>query len=267
MWIWNRWLRRMEFRAPPKEGQGGGGGDGGEGTGGGQQTQAPDPTTPEGFGLGTEPSDELPEDLSVLIEGISTVQAQTEQQQEQARQQAVTMTPEQQQAESQAMLRQLQTNVGNLKLADDLFGENFDPSNPQSIRETMTKAVQFAVLQAVGMSMFPMSKALEANHRSLEGRMQALLRENLSGNNESLRLQEEFPLIDDQQYGSLFKEMNKTLITAKKPYAERLRALKGLATRLGVESRKPNSRSNSGGSPDGGLLTGAEALDSLFDGL
>lgn len=266
MWIWNRWLRRMEFRAPPNEGQGGGEGGGGGGDGG-TQTQ-PDPTTPEGFGLGGNEPDPLDDDLNVILDGLSTVQAQQAQQAEQQLQQQTTMTPEQQQAESQAMLRQLQQNVGNLKLADDLFGADFDPTNPQQLRETMTKAVQFAVMQAVGMSMFPMSKALEANHRSIEGRLAMMMKEHLGGNNESLRLQEEFPLIDDPNYGSLFKEMDSTLRKAKKPYGERLRALKGLATRLGVQP-KTSQRGGSGGSGGmgdmGGLLTGSDALDALFE--
>lgn len=241
--------------SPEGEGGTGGGGDTGAGDSGGQG-QSFDPV--RDFGIKQETKTEDDEGFDILLDSVKVAQTET-QKAEALRESAQQVTPEKQKEIVAGMHSQLQTAIGNVKLPDDMFGADFDPSDGGQIREVIAKSVKFAIQQAVGMAMFPTSQAMQQNNTALIAQVKAMMNENLGNNNESVKLQSDFPLLADPSAGPLFRDMNERMVKAGKKYPERLKALRGFAQRL--ELNVDGARDDSSG---GGLLTGAAALDNLF---
>lgn len=166
------------------------------------------------------------------------------------------------------------TEVNNLlkgiTAPDDLLPENFDPNDPQQMRQVMTRAMQHSALNAMQITFKPMQVAM----RQLAVDLQNQIRQELQGFGSKQSARQVFtrlvPEAETEEYGAMANGLFDQAMKKKGATAESAaKMVRAALDQFGIaKGRSGNGGGSNGGGGNGdpfigGFKTGDAALDTF----
>lgn len=173
---------------------------------------------------------------------------------------------EENQAAAAQLADQIRTSISAAKLPDELFGDDFDPSNPTSVRETMEKVYRLGIQNSVATAMKPMQMAMAQLRTLLHSEMETRIADAQGKFATKSRLDALVPALSNPKARKVLEPMRDILAGQKKSVEEQAKALNQIAARLGFDKTSKSGGTKPAGDGTKGVSrrSGSSALDSLF---
>jgi hypothetical protein len=168
------------------------------------------------------------------------------------------------QAAADALGRELLDFIGKAAIPDEVFGDDFDPSDPGSVKKAMQGMMRHALSQSLVLSMKPLQLATEQLAAHMKSQMQHEIRRAQSSFVQESRLEADVPELLDPAARAILTPLRQHMESQGKPLVEQVKALKLVVAKLGLGKGKKSNSTDTGSRGRVRRQTGGSALDSLF---
>lgn len=168
------------------------------------------------------------------------------------------------QAAATALTDTIRRDIASARLADEVFGEEFDPTDADSVKTVMNRAYQVAIRDALVLAMRPMKMALEHSQQQTALQIQQSIASaaKVSGNVNQLNTLA--PVMTTESGKKMLGPIQKQLAKDGKTVKEQADILNAFAKRMGLKATASRRSGTGGKQGTDSVRTGARALDALF---
>lgn len=177
--------------------------------------------------------------------------------------------PTELQTQSQSLEAEIRTAISKMRIPDDAFPEDFDPTDRNQLSQVLNKTVQAAVGQSLGVVFKPVQLAIQHMATEMNASINTRIKEAREGITAQTLLEQSVPEINNPKYKHMVTSLDETLKSKGKKPAERAKTIRKLLNSMGIKNEGGSNRRSTGGSNNdagGSLKQGKAALDSIFGG-
>ncbi len=174
------------------------------------------------------------------------------------------------QQEVQALESEIRNSIAKMMVPENIFPENFDPSDSNQLRTVLNKTVQAAVAQSLNVVFKPVQLGMKQLTTQLDSTINDRIANARTGMQDQSILESIVPEINDPKHSSLVQSLDNTLKAKGRKAKDRATTIRKMLNQMGIKSNPGDggnrraSGLNDGGGNGSTYKSGKAALDSFF---